>query len=146
MLSANTEELKIAVSKFAAFYDEVSETELLMEIPRLRRHLKAASVTLSKDWLALDFFKFIVEWDFIESLPNLTVALKLFMTICVSVASCERSFSKLNLIKNYLRSTMSNRRLNNLTILNIEHEARQNINFEDVISAFAAVKARKKIF
>lgn len=100
LLSANIEELKLAVSKFTGFYDEVSEAELLLEVPKLRRHLKAANVTVS-DWVSVDFLKFIVEWDFTESLPNLIVALKLFMTICVSVASCERSFSKLKLIKNY---------------------------------------------
>lgn len=145
LLSANTEQLKFAISKFTNLYDEVSETELLLEIPRLRRHLKAANITVS-NWVTLDFLKFIVEWDFTESLPNLTVALKLFITICASVASCERSFSKLKLIKNYLRSTMTETRLNNLGILTIEHEATQNINFEDVISEFASVKARMKKF
>lgn len=96
LLSTNTEQLKFAISKFTNLYDEVSETELLLEIPRLRRHLKAANITVS-NWVTLDFLKFIVEWDFTESLPNLTVALKLFITICASVASCERSFSKLKI-------------------------------------------------
>ena len=43
-----------------------------------------------------------------------------FLTICVSVASCERSFSKLKLIKSYLRSTMAQARLSSLAILSIE--------------------------
>ena len=34
---------------------------------------------------------FIVEWDFVESLPNLTLSLKLLLTICVSIASCDGS-------------------------------------------------------
>ncbi|CAH2088259.1 unnamed protein product [Euphydryas editha] len=145
LLLVTTEELKLATSKFTDFYDEVSETELLLEIPRLRKHLKAANVTVT-DWVSLDFLKFIVEWDFTESLPNLMIALKLFTTVCVSVASCERSFSKLKLIKNYLRATMTRSRLSNLGILAIEHEAIQNINFDEVIAEFAAVKARKKKF
>lgn len=41
---------------------------------------------------------------------------------------------------------MSNTRLNNLAILNIEHKARQNINFEDAISAFATVKPNEIYF
>ena len=45
-----------------------------------------------------------------------------FLTTGISVASCERSFSKLKLIKNYLRSTMSDARLTNLAILSIERE------------------------
>jgi hypothetical protein len=38
----------------------------------------------------------------------------------VTVASAERSFSKLKLLKNYLRSTMTQDRLNGLAILCIE--------------------------
>jgi hypothetical protein len=38
----------------------------------------------------------------------------------VTVASAERSFSKLKLLKNHLRSTMSQDRLNGLTTLCIE--------------------------
>ena len=103
-----------------SFYGEVSETDLLLEIPRLRRHLRAAKYNLEnikippvgsdqKKWTALDFLTFIVEWDFVESLPNLTLSLKLFLTVCVSVASCERSFSKLKLIKTYLSRPWRNR-------------------------------------
>ena len=40
---------------------------------------------------------------------------------------------KLNLIKNYLRATMTETRLNNHGILSVEHEATQNINFDDLI-------------
>ena len=37
--------------------------------------------------------------------------------LTISVASVEKSFSKLKLIKSYLRSTMSQQRLNKLTLL-----------------------------
>jgi hypothetical protein len=38
--------------------------------------------------------------------PNLRTALQIVLTVAVSVASCEPSFSKLKFIKTYLRSTM----------------------------------------
>jgi len=44
------------------------------------------------------------------------------LTIPVSVASAERSFSKLKLIKSNLRSTMSQQRLNRLALLSIEKD------------------------
>ena len=42
------------------------------------------------------------------------------MTIPATVASAERFFSKLKLVKNYLRSAMSQAQLVDLTRLNIE--------------------------
>ncbi|KAM4108034.1 hypothetical protein ACB094_03G014700 [Castanea mollissima] len=47
---------------------------------------------------------------------------RILLTISVTVASAERSFSKLKLIKSYLRSTMSQERLSGLAILSIEKE------------------------
>ena len=41
---------------------------------------------------------------------------------CYTVAFAERNFSKLKLIKSYLRSTMSQKRLSKLAILSIENE------------------------
>ena len=56
----------------------------------------------------LDLLKFIQQYRLETSEPNIVILLIIFITIIViSVASCERSFSKLKLIKNYLRSTMS---------------------------------------
>ncbi|EZA54577.1 Zinc finger MYM-type protein, partial [Ooceraea biroi] len=79
----------------------------------------------------------------IESYPNINVALRIFLTLPVSIASCERSFSKLKLIKNYLRSTMGQERLSSLSILSIEHNIVKDINYDDVIDEFAEMKARK---
>lgn len=78
-----------------------------------------------------------------ELFSNLWIALRILITKPVTVASGERSFSKLKLIKNYLRSSMNQDRLNNLAILSIENDIARKINFDDVITKFSHVKARK---
>jgi len=69
--------------------------------------------------------------------------LRIFLTVAVSVATCERSFSKLKLIMNYLKSSMSALRLRNLATLSIEQQLTDNINFDNAIEEFANEKTRK---
>lgn len=81
-----------------------------------------------------------------EIYPNITISLRIILTIPVTVASAERSFSKLKLVKNHLRSSMSNERLTGLSILSIEAELAQKLNLEELIQDFATIKARKVNF
>jgi len=69
--------------------------------------------------------------------------LQIFLTTAVSIATCERSFSKLKLIKNYLRSSMSTLRLRNLAILSTEQQLADEIKFDIGNEEFANKKARK---
>jgi hypothetical protein len=69
--------------------------------------------------------------------------LRILLTIPATVASEERSFSKLKIVKNYLRSTMSQDRLVDLARLSIESEIARKINFDNVITRFALKKARE---
>ena len=55
----------------------------------------------------------------------------------------EMSFSKLKLIKSYLRSTMSQERLSGLVILSIEKEMLAELEFKNLISNFTSQKTRK---
>ena len=59
----------------------------------------------------------------------------------VSIASCEKSFSNLKLIKCYLRSTMGENWLFTRPILPIESDLVESLSFDDIISEFAAMKA-----
>jgi len=65
---------------------------------------------------ALEILEFVMATD---CFPNVSVAYRILLTVHVTVASAERSFSKLKLLKNYLRSTMSQERLNGLAMCNI---------------------------
>jgi hypothetical protein len=78
--------------------------------------------------------------------PNVTVAYQILLTVPVIVASTERSFSKLKLLKNYLRSTMSQERLNGLAMCSIEKDILDTIDFNIVHDDFASRNARRSIF
>ena len=80
-----------------------------------------------------------------ESLPALSLSLKLFLTICVSLALREISLSKLKLIKNYLRSTIRQSRLSDFAILSIKGELAKGVVCDEVIHKFAVLKASKLV-
>ena len=52
--------------------------------------------------------------------PGIFSILSIFLTMPVSSASSERSFSAMRRIKNYLRTTMRDERLSNLSLLHVQ--------------------------
>ena len=74
---------------------------------------------------------------------NACITFRILLTIPVTVAFAKRSFSKLKLIKSYLKSTMLQERLNELAILSIEKEMLAELEYKNLISNFASQKARK---
>ncbi|XP_065667636.1 uncharacterized protein LOC136087935 [Hydra vulgaris] len=90
-----------------------------------------------------ELFKYLACNDRSTAFPNLFIALKILMTIPVTVASGERSFSKLKLIKTYLRSVINQERLNNLALISIKSPISREINYEKILKDFASKKARK---
>lgn len=77
-------------------------------------------------------------------LPILIIASIIFISLSVTVATVDRSFSKLKLIKNYLRNIIGQDRLPSVVILNIERDVANKLDLERVISKFANFKIRKK--
>ena len=121
-----------------AFPKDISE-DLEVEVHRLRR---LVPVEINEKSIAEEVLQWALGMELQDVLPNLIVLLRLFLTSAVSVASCERSFSKLKLIKSYLRSTMSQARLDGLSILSIEHEQAKALDFSIIINNFAKKKSR----
>ena len=70
-------------------------------------------------------------------------AYQILFTIPITAASAERSFLKLKLLKNYLRSTMSQERLNGLATLCIEKKLLDDVNIEAIIDDFSSRNVRR---
>ena len=75
--------------------------------------------------------------------PNAWVAMRILQTMPVTVASGERSFSKMKLIITYLRSIMPQDRLSSLGALSIENKMTENLEFSSPIKGFGDKKARR---
>lgn len=68
------------------------------------------------------------------------------LTLPEIVASAERSFPRLKIIKNYLRSSISQNWLAGLFIIAIEHGVATTISNNEIIDEFANISATKVTF
>jgi len=65
------------------------------------------------------------------------------LIIMVSVTFTEKKISKLKLIKSYLRSIMSQEKLNELSLISIEKKLLKKIDYNKLINNFASLKNSK---
>ena len=68
---------------------------------------------------------------------------RLLVTLSVTTASCERSFSNLTIVKSKIRSTTAQDRLENLMILSVENDITNSLHFEGVIDRFTSMGPRR---
>ena len=78
-----------------------------------------------------------------EIFPNTYKCYKLLFTAPVSVADIERSFSKMKIVKNFLRSSMTGNRLEDLMVLSTEKDLTDTIDLNAVLKCWATRKNRK---
>jgi hypothetical protein len=115
-----------------------------VEINDFYSELKVLQVSLlDSSMSAPEILKFVLDAD---CYPNVTVAYRILLNVPVTIASAERNFSKLKLLKNYLRSTMSQERLNGLAMCSIEKDILDTIDFNTVLEEFASRNAQRSIF
>ncbi|XP_026453355.1 zinc finger MYM-type protein 1-like [Papaver somniferum] len=117
---------------------DINGDELYTELKVLRSFLP------NETKKAIDVLSFLTNMGGCYS--NASISYRILLTIPVTVASAERSFSKLKLIKSYLRSTMSQERLNGLAMLSIEADMLSSIDYDSIINEFASVNAKRSIF
>ena len=54
-----------------------------------------------------------------NTFPNMYICLRIYLSLLVTKCSGDRSFSPLKCIKNYLRSTLKDERLNHLALMHV---------------------------
>lgn len=78
-----------------------------------------------------------------QAFPTILSLLTAAITLPVSSTTCERTFSKLKLIKTAARNSMLNERLSDLCLLAVEREI--EIDFEKLIFAFATEHKNSRV-
>ena len=72
-----------------------------------------------------------------ECFPSIGKMCKLAITLPLTSASVERSFSKLKITKNRLRSTMKQDRLYSLMLMSVESDITKSLDIEDLVKRFS---------
>lgn len=137
LLQKSCDDLQIGLMDLETNTSDIDAHNLNSEIETLLR------MEMEKNMNSYEILSYITTNLLLELFPNLVVALRIVLTLPVSVASAERSFSKLKLIKTYLRSIMSQERLTGLALISVEHQLSSSLNYSKLIQDFAAAKVRK---
>ena len=75
--------------------------------------------------------------------PEVHALLKLYMTIPVTTSTAERTFSTMRRIKTYLRSTMTQERLNHFFMLNVHKPRVDGLDLKHIAKLFISAKDRR---
>ena len=132
-------------AKVSQFYD--LDLEVLKADHKLFQHFKEK--TENFNLTAAELFQQLGDQNLIQLLPEFSTALKIFAVLPVSSCEAERSFSSLRRLKTYLRNTMGQDRLTNLTLLHIERAMVSKVLKEDMkemIDKFGKYKGRDSQF
>ena len=78
--------------------------------------------------------------------PNFCKVYGVALHIPVRTAACERSFSAMRRVRNYLRVTMGQERFSNFGLLNIEIDITTKMDNENILNQFASVASRSLMF
>jgi len=68
-----------------------------------------------------------------DTFPNVAIALRMYLVLMVTNCRAERSFSKLKQIENRLRTSTTQGRLVNLSIMSTESDILRDIDFTVII-------------
>ena len=75
--------------------------------------------------------------------PQVAKIYRLFLTSPPSVCKSERTFSRLKLLKSYLRSTMTQERLDNLMVLFCERDIADKLSIDKVVDKWTKIRRRR---
>ncbi|OCT99580.1 hypothetical protein XELAEV_18005362mg [Xenopus laevis] len=141
MSMLSNEDLLAQANHLCSQYPNDLDDKLPNECLHLCSYLKCIGAL---DIPVSQLLKTIVEDSLEVIYPNAYVALSIFLCTLATNCSAERSFSCLKRVKNYLRSSLSEERLNSFALPAIEAEIVRKFSYDNIIDKFAKMKVHSK--
>lgn len=139
----DSNQISTACQTIASFYtDDIDEKELISECLMAKNYFFTDSTTFVSH---RSLYSRIIEDDVQTVFPNIEIILRIFLSLFVTNVPDERAFSKLKLIKNILRNSLTDEKLNLLSLMSIEHEILDSLDLDEIIEEFVLLKNRRKI-
>jgi hypothetical protein len=83
-----------------------------------------------------DLLKYMWDGDIHSEYPDLYKLVKICATVPITSSQCERTHSKVALVKSALRSSMSDERLEHLVLLNVEQDIATKLGLSSLVDSF----------
>lgn len=116
----------------------------LAMIPDMLRTAFASNITIKKVTNVRTIAEAMGQSEIYKGmLTELDKVLKIFFTFPVTSATAERSFSALRRVKTFLRTSMTERRLNNLFVMYVHQQRLDSLPLPDVGMEFVSANARR---
>lgn len=134
---------------FLECYPELNVAQLLRELPLFNVILQQGEVQTFEHFH--DILKCIemLPQSTVLLIPNILQLMKLIMVFPSTAASSERSFSVLRRIKTHMRSTMSQKRLTEVSLCHVHKKRTMLVDVKDVSKTFinnSSSNERKHVF
>ncbi|CAF1425421.1 unnamed protein product, partial [Rotaria sp. Silwood1] len=134
------------MNSIATVYPESKNFLSINDVDEFSRHIDVDSNALKNEFIVIktmlmsktinNVIQFLNELiPFSTAFPQTLRMIKSAITMPISQVACERSFSKMKIIKNYLRNSMSDKRLSDLTVVAVERNIA--IDYERIIDKLA---------
>ena len=145
--AANCKEYQSELKFVLEFYgSDLDGSSLATQLEIFSTACKSSSQDVYKLSDIVKFFKTLTPSQ-IELMSQVCKAFRLLLVMPATNAASERSFSTLRRVKSYLRSTMTQQRLNHLMVLHIHKERTDKIDIVSVANEFVAQREhRSSIF
>ena len=117
------------------FYKEdLSKSQLEVQLPLLRHLVQEAQETSSHEINVREIVRVLAGLSTAEKVAfsSVLTALKLLLVMPATNATSERSYSALRRVKTYLRTTMTQNRLNNLMVLHIHKDSTDSLDLMNI--------------